>query len=195
VTKAWPVRDIDPDKSLGANARRILSVRIAEFYSYAPIVHDESAVHELHQLRIAAKRLRYSLELFQVVFGEEGERLTEQVKEIQELLGLIHDHDVRIWLIEEELNVLAVEQNAELGASLAGTPSSRHAAITSAAFRPPPDDPRRGLLALLGRQYGSRHDVYVSFLELWKGNASHQMRADLVRLTMVTIDMDNGDDQ
>ena len=153
MSKAWPVEGIDPDGTLGENARRILAVRIAEYYSYAPIVADDGAVEELHALRISAKRLRYTLELFRAAFGEVGEQQIERVREIQELLGQLHDHDVRIALIEEELTTLAGEQTVTLGRTLASSPASAHHAITAAALRPPPDDPRRGLLELLGRQY------------------------------------------
>ena len=101
MSRAWPVDDLDPDASLATNARRILAVKMAEYYSYAPIVPIETAVEELHDLRIAAKRLRYTLELFRVVFGGRGEAQIERVKAIQEELGAIHDHDVRIALIED----------------------------------------------------------------------------------------------
>ena len=52
------------DGPLGDNARRILAVRVAEFYSWEPIVDDDARIEQLHQLRISAKRLRYTLELF-----------------------------------------------------------------------------------------------------------------------------------
>jgi hypothetical protein len=190
VTKAWPVPGIDPSASLASNARRILGVRIAEYYSYQSVIRDEQAVEELHSLRISAKRLRYTLELFRIVFGESGERQILRVKQIQELLGQIHDHDVRIALIEDELNTLAAEQTAELGRSLATSPTSAHDAITTSALRPPPDDPRRGLLALLGRQYTSRHNVYVSFLQHWEQYQGEGMRADLVRLSVLPLSTD-----
>jgi hypothetical protein len=187
VAKAWSVPQINPSASLAENARRILAVRIGEYYSYAPIVDDERQMEALHNLRIAAKRLRYTLELFRSVFGEIGERLIDQVKEIQELLGQLHDHDVRIALIEDELAKLAVEQTAALGRTLASSPTSAHEAIATAALRPPPDDPRRGLLALLGRQYTSRHDVFERFHKRWQEFAAQGMRAELVRLSAMPL--------
>ena len=194
MTRAWPVPGIDPGDSLAANARRILAVRVAEFYSYQTVISDEQAVEELHGLRISAKRLRYTLELFRVVFGDLGEQQIERVKQIQELLGQVHDHDVRIAIIEDELNVLAAEQTATLGRTLATSPTSAHDAITTAALRPPPDDPRRGLLALLGRQYTSRHNVYVSFLEHWISYQAEGMRSDLVRLSSRPVASSNNVD-
>jgi hypothetical protein len=187
MARAWPVPGIDPNASLADNARQILRVRIAEYYSYAPIVDDERQMTALHNLRISAKRLRYTLELFRSVFGELGEAEIERVKTIQELLGQLHDHDVRIALIEDELAILAVEQTVALGRTLAESPTSAHEAIATAALRPPPDDPRRGLLALLGRQYTSRHQTYIDFYEHWQRFAADGMRSNLVELSAMPL--------
>lgn len=187
MAKAWPVKGVHPDATLADNARRILKVRIAELYSYEAILDDPSQVAQHHNQRIAAKRLRYTLELFRAVFGELGETQIERVKEIQELLGQLHDADVRIALIEDELARLAVEQTAELGRSLAVAPSSAHEAITTAALRPPPDDPRRGLVALLGRQYTHRHEVFATFQRRWVELQGEGMRADLVKLSVLPV--------
>lgn len=183
MSRAWPVKGIAPEESLASNARRILAVRIAEFYSYDPIVAIETATEELHNLRIAAKRLRYTLELFRSVFGEIGERQIVRVKGIQEELGNLHDADVRIELILDELAELGVEQTAELGKSLAAMPISSHQAITAAALRPPPDDPRRGVVALLGREYVARKRAYEAFFALWERGRREGMRHELVELS------------
>jgi hypothetical protein len=187
MARAWPVRKLNPKATLAENARIILRVRIAEFFSYAPIVTDERQTEALHNLRIAAKRLRYTLELFRTVFGDEGERQIECVREIQELLGQLHDHDVRIVLIEDELTRLAVEQTADIGRALAAAPASSHQAITTSALRPPPDDPRRGLLALLSRQHASRHEIHSAFARRWSDLAEAGMRADLVALSAMPL--------
>lgn len=159
MSKAWPVEGIAPEESLAKNARRILAVRIAEFYSYAPIVAQESAIEELHALRIAAKRLRYTLELFRDVFGEVGERQIERVKAMQEALGEVHDHDVRLDLIAEELERLG-EDGASDGAG-----------------------PRVGLLGLRARQVAGRRAHYLAVRELWDRAMAEGMRQDLAALS------------
>ncbi len=174
MSRAWPVDDLDCDASLATNARRILAVKMAEYYAYAPIVPIETAVEELHNLRIAAKRLRYTLELFRVVFEERGEAQIDRVKAIQEELGAIHDHDVRIALIEDELAVVAAEQSAA-GNSL------------PAALAPPPNDPRRGLIDLLGRERVRRGERYRAFRELWDCFMVEGMRADLATLSAMPL--------
>lgn len=184
MTKAWPVNGIDPSASLASNARRILAVRIAEYYSFSEVVRDERAVTELHDLRISAKRLRYTLELFGSVFGDFGERQIARVKEVQEHLGAAHDHDVRIGLIEEALQELAIEGVKAISRELAATPASKHGSIVSAALRPPPDDPRRGLIALLARQHAARRQVHRAFVECWVHYEAERMREELVALSL-----------
>ena len=187
MTRAWPVPNLDPDASLAENARRILAVKLAEFYAYAPIVADEHAIEELHDMRIATKRLRYTLELFRPVFGKPGQKQIERVKALQEELGEIHDHDVRIALIEEELAAVAAAQSAAINQELADAPAAAHPAITAAALRPPPDDPRRGLLALLGRQHAARRNHHRAFLALWRRHNAAGMRATLAELSAMPL--------
>jgi hypothetical protein len=184
VSRAWAVEDIDPDAPVIDNARRVLAVRIAEFYSFEPIVsHPEFSV-ALHDMRISAKRLRYTLELFRPHFGKAGERQIERVKAIQELLGTLHDHDVRIDLIGDELSQLMVEQSRQTRTDIAEASPDELTGIAAAALRPPPDDPRRGLIALLGREHAARRAVYAQFRELWDTYAGDGMRRDLVTLSV-----------
>ncbi|CAN5630437.1 hypothetical protein BH23CHL5_BH23CHL5_19810 [soil metagenome] len=187
MSKAWPVKGLDPLTSLEFNARRILRVRVAEYFAYEPIVNEPTATIHLHDLRISAKRLRYTLELFRSVFGEIGERNISRVKDIQEALGHLHDCDVRIDLILSELNGLAFEQNQELGNTLAGATSSVQTSLITSALRPPPDDPRRGLLTLLGREHAARNEHFLVFNRLWHRHHDDGLRSELVALSRTTL--------
>ena len=168
MSKAWPVPGIDPADTLAENARQILAVRTAEYFSYAPIVDIPEAVEQLHALRIAAKRLRYTLELFRDVFAERGEALIDQVKAVQEDLGEIHDHDVRLDLIASELDSLNTESDAEQD-----TPAMA--------------DPRIGLIALAERERTARLERYDAFRKRWHAHRS-QMRSELVALSSLPVD-------
>ena len=187
MSRAWPVHDVDPDASVIDNARRVLAVRVAEFYSFEPIVPYPELSAALHDLRISAKRLRYTLELFRPQFGKAGERQIERVKAIQEELGTLHDHDVRIDLIGDELSQLMVEQSRMTQSEIADASSEELAAIATAALRAPPDDPRRGLIALLGREHTGRRAAYTRFRELWDMYARDGMRRDLVALSVTSL--------
>src|SRR5207253_1576122 len=60
-------------------------------------------------MRIAAKRLRYSMEIFQPLvaghtqYVKEFAKATEQIKSLQEHLGVIHDADVLVPRLEEQM--------------------------------------------------------------------------------------------
>ena len=56
-------------------------------------------------------------------------------------------------------------------------------AIAASVLRPPPDDPRRGLIALLGREHARRSARYQSFKRLWDQQMADGVRADLARLS------------
>ena len=81
---------------LEAAARRIVAVRTAELYAFVPEALDERSVAALHDMRIAAKRLRYVLELVGFCFGEVGGEAQGRARELQEVLGEIHDCDVML---------------------------------------------------------------------------------------------------
>jgi hypothetical protein len=188
VSRAWEVPNLDPNASTAVNARRVLAVRTAEFYSYTWIVPFPEYTEALHNLRIAAKRLRYSLELFRPQIGASGERQIERVKAIQEALGTLHDHDVRIALIGDELTKLAVEQSREAQAAIAEASPNELPGIAASTMRPPPDDPRRGLMALLGREHEARRAAYAEFRARWEQLAGEGFRSDLVALSALRLD-------
>jgi len=94
--KAHPVAGLEPQLPLGDAARRIVAVRTAELYAFVPEALDEREASAMHDMRIAAKRLRYLLEMVGFCFGEVGEEARTRAKALQEVLGEIHDCDVML---------------------------------------------------------------------------------------------------
>jgi CHAD domain-containing protein len=62
-----------------------------------------AAVEPIHQLRIAAKWLRYTLEFFREALGPEADLLIPRVVALQDHLGWLHDADVTIALARQFL--------------------------------------------------------------------------------------------
>jgi hypothetical protein len=94
--KARKVDGLEPDGTLADNAERIVRVRLDELCSFMPAAADPAEVVALHDMRIAAKRLRYILEVTGPCFGPYAKTATKHVKELQDLLGEIHDCDVQV---------------------------------------------------------------------------------------------------
>ncbi|MGI8750466.1 MAG: CHAD domain-containing protein [Thermoleophilaceae bacterium] len=67
--KARKVKGLDPDGSFAGNARRIAGVRLAELCDLAPRALDPAKPKKLHDMRIAAKLLRYVLEISRPALG------------------------------------------------------------------------------------------------------------------------------
>lgn len=70
--------------------------RLLAMRSYEPWVEHADAVAEHHAMRIAAKKLRYTMEVYGPVYREGLEKPHGQVKKLQEILGDLHDCDV--WI-------------------------------------------------------------------------------------------------
>ena len=73
-----------------------ISRRLKALLSYERWVHNIDAVAEHHAMRIAAKRLRYTIEIYAPLYRLGLKKYLSRVKKIQEILGDMHDCDV--WI-------------------------------------------------------------------------------------------------
>src|SRR5688500_5776809 len=104
--KARAVKGLDPTGPLADNLERIVRVRLGELYGFVPAALDPDEGETLHDLRIAAKRLRYILEVADPCFGPYAEKARKRAKELQDVLGEIHDCGVlrpRVLALASEL--------------------------------------------------------------------------------------------
>jgi hypothetical protein len=98
--KAKPVKKLDPSRSLGENAARIIQVRLDEMEAFAPRALD-GKMKAQHDMRIAAKRLRYVLEVTGFAFGQPADTARRRARDLQDILGEIHDCDVMLPRVRE----------------------------------------------------------------------------------------------
>lgn len=84
-------------------AFRIVS-RLTTMCSFADWVSHADAVAEHHAMRIAAKKLRYTMEVYGPVYKRGLKRSHAQVRNLQEILGDLHDCDV--WIDHVALLIL-----------------------------------------------------------------------------------------
>ena len=73
-----------------------ISSRLATLCSFEPWVTHADAVAEHHAMRIAAKKLRYTMEVYGPVYRLGLRKPHARVKKVQEILGDLHDCDV--WI-------------------------------------------------------------------------------------------------
>lgn len=92
--KARKVKGVDPDGRAADEVAKIVAVRLDELCGFMAAARDPAAVETLHDMRIAAKRLRYVLELFAPAFGPYAATAAKQAKKLQDVIGEIHDCDV-----------------------------------------------------------------------------------------------------
>jgi len=92
--KAREVSGLDADADLAQAARLIISVRAEELFAFAPTALEPQNSKALHDMRIAAKRLRYVLELVGFCVPTIAAEAELAARELQSLIGAIHDHDV-----------------------------------------------------------------------------------------------------
>jgi len=99
MAKARPIKGLNPHAPTGENARMIARTRLEDMYEWDRYVDNPYDVRELHDLRIAAKRLRYTLEVFEDVLSEASLPIVQELTQIQDELGTLHDSDVMIALL------------------------------------------------------------------------------------------------
>lgn len=92
--KARPVSGVDGAAPFQESAARVVQTRLDELLALGGQALEPEAATAQHDARIAAKRLRYVLEISGGCFGGEGDRARAAAKGLQGLLGDIHDCDV-----------------------------------------------------------------------------------------------------
>lgn len=108
---------VDANAPLGEGAARLVAARVSAFLAGASIMEqagDTTRSEELHDLRIVAKQLRYTLELFTPVLPPGTPDLISELKSLQDDLGTLHDRDVMVELALDEHRAAARRDRATL---------------------------------------------------------------------------------
>jgi CHAD domain-containing protein len=151
--KARKVKGLDPAAPLADNAERIVRVRLDEMCAFMPrAAGDRDA---LHDMRIAAKRLRYVLEVTHACFGPYARTAVKPVKALQDVLGEIHDCDEHL----PEVCALREETIAADAAAVGADPAGLHDAPQRPAWP--------GLVGLEVHLRGRRAALLADFLAHW----------------------------
>jgi CHAD domain-containing protein len=89
---------------VAANARRELPPMASAYFSTVrEFLAKDPAPRKLHRLRLASKRLRYTLELFRPCYPPELEERLDALKKLQDSLGEVNDAVASASLLRGEL--------------------------------------------------------------------------------------------
>ncbi len=177
--RARSIKKLDPERSLAENAARIVETRADELRSFAPAALEPDGSSAQHDMRIAAKRLRYVLEATGFCFGRPAVIARRRAKELQEVLGEIHDCDVMLPRIAAHVERLRA-QDAEAVRERAGQALDLDPALAAQA---PNRTAYRGLEVLAVHTAARRAVLFDRFTELWAGI---ERDGDLRRLRRAT---------
>ena len=187
MAKPRPVTGIDPSRRVRPNARRILATRIDEVYQYDGLVANPANITDLHNMRIAFKRLRYLLEIFDGAFDADLEPYLDQVKAMQDLLGDIHDCDVQVPMLEAHLAWLERQEATSVERMLTSarrTASAEDQEVALERFRSRLDaarrtDERPGIHTLIAMRRAQRIALYARFTSEWRRLKHERFRQHL----------------
>jgi CHAD domain-containing protein len=97
VAKAKPIPDLTADVPYAEAAARIVSIRGAELADQAQGVLDTGDIERVHDMRVATRRLRAALEIFEPCFPPKSyAQALAEVKRLADALGERRDRDVAI---------------------------------------------------------------------------------------------------
>jgi len=146
MAKARPIQGLEAEEPYAAAGAKIVAVRAREVADHSRDVLDLADIERVHDMRVATRRLRAALEIFESCFpaGMYADTLAE-VKAIADALGERRDRDVTIEALErfaggisspdrpgvtgliEEISAEQADANAELEAFVS---SQRLAALS-----------------------------------------------------------------
>lgn len=189
MAKARPITGLDSQAPVASNARLVVKARLDDLYRWEGFVDNPYSIRELHDLRIAAKRLRYSFEVFEEVLPAASQAIVEELTRIQDELGTLHDSDVliamlRLCLASQDSSAVSQTGQAEhpkqhSGKSLVSSDLLAHILQPATA---PTVEQRYGLELLLQQQQRLREHQYIAFRQHWYQLKARDFRREILKL-------------
>lgn len=107
-----------PELTFAEVSRAVILDRLREFEKASSGLFKPLDVEALHDMRIAVKRLRYTIELFQKCWGRSISVFAKRAARIQTALGDLHDYDVWIQSLGKHINRARKQKQEEQVAAL-----------------------------------------------------------------------------
>jgi CHAD domain-containing protein len=104
MAKAWPVPGLGAGDSFRTAGGRVLQTRAAEVLAYRDAVRTKGGVEDVHDLRVAIRRLRANFDAFRDALDPTGyEDRRVRLRDLARVLGEVRDADVMAGKLEGRL--------------------------------------------------------------------------------------------
>jgi CHAD domain-containing protein len=113
MARARQIPDVSPRDSYRTVAAKAIGVRTEEVFARHEQVLAVEDIEALHDMRVATRRLRAALEVFEPCFPRHGyRRVLRDVKRLADALGKRRDRDVQIAWLERYAGARRGEERA-----------------------------------------------------------------------------------
>jgi triphosphatase len=119
---------VDPEAPIGAVARAVLRRHFSAMLAHEPGTRLGDDIEELHDMRVATRRLRAALSLFSDALPATTAKLREELGWVAGALGAVRDLDVQLEQLDEWLTALPEADREPLDALRALLDEQRAAA-------------------------------------------------------------------
>ncbi|MCW4017758.1 MAG: YfcE family phosphodiesterase [Candidatus Bathyarchaeota archaeon] len=151
---------------LKEKAHWYISCRLDDFLAMEDCVYLENELLKHHEMRIRAKKLRYTMESFAPLYEDKLTQEIETMKAFQDSLGEMHDCDVWIAYIPEFIHD-----------GIKPKSNSRAKKNTD------PQEVKQALLKFLADIKEQRQSHYLQFVRLWEENKQKDFFDKLRKIT------------
>ncbi len=102
MAKPWKILDLNPDETLKQCLHRVALTRYQETFSYESGTLKGEDIEVLHDMRVAARRLRAMLRIFKECYSKKKfKKHDARLSSLIRSLGNVREHDVFLAALEE----------------------------------------------------------------------------------------------
>jgi CHAD domain-containing protein len=129
VARAREIAGLDCEEPFALAAARVVEVRAGEVFAHSEGVLDLDDIEPLHDMRVATRRLRAAMEVFEPCFRRKRfKRTLKEVKALADALGVRRDRDVAIEFLEQVSADVADDDREALEALIASLRAEQRSA-------------------------------------------------------------------